>query len=308
MSGRTRLGRDRDGTGFVLLSVATVQPRFRALTVTCSLCLVALPHDAAAKARKPRRHEATPVGNVIPADPSPADSDRDGVLDATEVARGTDPLVHGIFPGSYPHIPEPMAFDLVRGLGATKGEFEGNVLIMSGLRRDVDWAPEIEWAFANRFALEFEIPMANTRVKALKMAVQGTMRESRKIFIHGWQTIGEYLIDDRMFEFTALYLAGVRIRKRPSLFLMVGPRSGFARSGLHAQLVVNPSLFIDVAETVTLGLENNVTLDGRQTSLRSLMQVHAQLNRHLRFQIGGGLEVASNQAIRPVIGVRWIIE
>jgi hypothetical protein len=45
------------------------------------------------------------------------------------------------------HIPEPMIFDLVRGLGARRGEFEVNVLTQVPLNdtrsRAVEWAPEI---------------------------------------------------------------------------------------------------------------------------------------------------------------------
>ena len=44
-------------------------------------------------------------------------------------------------------IPEPMVFDLVRGLGADKGELEVNVLgvfpLESSDPRETEWAPEI---------------------------------------------------------------------------------------------------------------------------------------------------------------------
>ena len=51
-----------------------------------------------------------------------------------------------------PIIPEPMVFDLVRPLGALKGELEGNTLVEIPLAQtdpsdpSVFWAPEVEAA------------------------------------------------------------------------------------------------------------------------------------------------------------------
>lgn len=49
--------------------------------------------------------------------------------------------------GDYPHIPEPMVFDMMRPLGARQGEREANVLASSPLSesdRKTEWAPEAE--------------------------------------------------------------------------------------------------------------------------------------------------------------------
>lgn len=247
--------------------------------------------------------------SLVPAEPLPQDTDRDGVTDRVELARGTDPTTHGIFPGAYPHIPEPMMFDLVRGLGAHKGEFEFNTLAWAQVHPfgGVNWAPEVEWAFADRFALEFELPMRNARVEALKLAVQGTMAEARPKFIHGWQLIGEYHIHERAFEATPLYLAGRRLGKRVSIFGMLGPRAHIGARGLHTALIANPSIFVDVHEVLTLGIENNGVVDGRRSRLRVLPQVHVQVNRHLRLQAGGGLEVTV-QGMAPLVSLRAVIE
>jgi hypothetical protein len=73
-------------------------------------------------------------------------------------------------------IPEPLMFDLVRGLGAKQGELEINTLaefpLNDAYNRGVEWAPEIEYALFNNFAIELEFPMNNLELEAYKMAVQ----------------------------------------------------------------------------------------------------------------------------------------
>jgi hypothetical protein len=62
-------------------------------------------------------------------------------------------------------IPEPLNFDLVRGLGARQGELEINSLadfpLNNTSNRGVEWAPEIEYALFNNFAIELEFPFKN---------------------------------------------------------------------------------------------------------------------------------------------------
>lgn len=250
-----------------------------------------------------------PSPTLVPAEPLPQDTDRDGVSDRVELARGTDPQTHGIFPGAYPHIPEPMMFDLVRGLGAKKGEFEFNTLVWAQFQPygGVAWAPEIEWAFADRYALEFELPMKDGHVEALKLAIQGTMAEARPQFIHGWQVIGEARLRDRAFEATALYLAGRRLGKRVSLFGMLGPQARARAEGVHVSLVANPSLFVDLHEILTIGVENNGVIDGVRSRVRVVPQLHVQVHRHVRLQLGGGVEV-SREGVAPIAALRAVIE
>ena len=55
------------------------------------------------------------------------------------------------------NIPEPLMFDLVRGLGAKQGELEINALadfpVNHISHREVEWAPEIEYALFDGFAV-----------------------------------------------------------------------------------------------------------------------------------------------------------
>ncbi|MBW2405598.1 MAG: hypothetical protein JRF42_17865 [Deltaproteobacteria bacterium] len=53
------------------------------------------------------------------------DTDGDGTDDETERRIGTDPTHNGLI-----DFPEPMVFDMVRGLGAEQGEVELNTLVL----------------------------------------------------------------------------------------------------------------------------------------------------------------------------------
>jgi len=93
-------------------------------------------------------------------------------------------------------IPEPLMFDLVRGLGADKGELEINSLADFPLNkvseRFIEWAPEIEYALFDGFAVEFEMPFENGDLEALKFAIQYTFGSSdNHRFIHGLQVISK---------------------------------------------------------------------------------------------------------------------
>ncbi len=71
---------------------------------------------------------------------------------------GPDPFtVEDLEARDGPRIPEPMVFDLVRGLGARRGELEFNVLNLVPFRRggpSYEWAPEVEYAVFDGFAVE----------------------------------------------------------------------------------------------------------------------------------------------------------
>ncbi len=91
-------------------------------------------------------------------------------------------------PNNTPRLPEPMVFDLVLPLGASKNEFEVNTLFQYDFANDsVELNPEFEYAYADGYGIELELPMKNTAIDAYKLALQGTFNflNNRK-FIHGW--------------------------------------------------------------------------------------------------------------------------
>lgn len=236
------------------------------------------------------------------------DQNRDGVVDAGE----SDPRKPGLFTGGYPHIPEPMVFDLVRGLGARKGEAEVNTLmVLSDPTRnpELGWAPEVEWAFADNYAFEVELPMVDRHLHALKAAFQATIPPYSDRFIQGFQLIGEYMLTEQDMETTLLYLAGLRLGKW-SMLSMLGARGVTPLTGAeHYQALFNPSLYYDMGEAVTLGLESNLSISVDGSTWESLLipQVHWQISRRTRLQMGGG--VAWNETTTvPVAASRVILE
>lgn len=254
-------------------------------------------------------------------DPFDRDSDRDGVADGVEDADQdgivgpdeSDPRRAGLFPGTTPHIPEPMVFDLVRGLGARRGELEVNTLglveIDRGSSRFV-WAPEVEWAFADDYAIELELPMVDRHVEAVKLALQGTLPWRTRRTIMGWQVFGEVGLDRGASDVVAVYLLGHRFDSVVSSLLMVGGRAELdPDEGLDGgAFIANGSLFFDVEEWLTTGLETNVTVVDRQRwSVALFPQTHWQLSRHLRVQFSGGAELTPD-GVMPVWGGRVILE
>lgn len=235
------------------------------------------------------------------------DANRDGVVDPGE----TDPRVPGLFPGTYPHIPEPMAFDLVRGLGANKGEVEVNNLAVFSLgrgRRGLAWAPEIEWAFAHGLAVELELPMHNRELEALKGALQATFPNHRAHLIHGVQIIGEYRLSERHAELTALYLMGGRANQW-SMLAMLGARAVTpmdARADYEA--LFNPSVYNDLTETLTVGVETNIALGAAGRFMLAIIpQVHWQISTRARVQVGGGARLDGGD-LQPLIATRLVLE
>lgn len=232
-----------------------------------------------------------------------------------------------------PRIPDPMVFDLVRPLGAKRGEAEFNTLGRIPLarkarqvddasdplglvrrsqdRRGVEWAPEIEYVVADGLAVEFELPMESVSVEAYKVAGQATFGTLwHHHFIHGAQVIAQYNIDPRFWTTAWLYLAGFRIDKTWSVFGMLGPRfeHGNSISGLHKELLSNVTLFADVTNRMVAGVETNLgQVLGGHTTLLVMPQVHYEVDLHWMIQGGIGVRI-TNDLTLPEIGFRLIRE
>jgi hypothetical protein len=230
-----------------------------------------------------------------------------------------------------PSIPEPLFFDLVRGLGAHRGEFEMNVLGMFPLNRTgpggpqdfdpfglfpgsqdeggVEWAPEIEYAVMDGLAFEFELPFEDGQLEAYKFASQytfGTAFENR--FIHGTQAIVEPDIHFDVWDVTLLYLAGIQFNRTWSALGMIGARPQIEESAgvTHTDGILNVSVFADVAEDLTLGLETNLTFGERErTTFLLLPQLDYELTDELQLQAGLGVGFSVN-GTQALLGVRAI--
>lgn len=210
-----------------------------------------------------------------------------------------------------PHVPEPMVFDLVRPLGAVRGEAEGNVLAQVPTGRGggaVLWAPEVEVALANGFAVELELPFQGGRLIEYKLGLQttiGTSDQGRSI--HGIQYLGIWDRKAERYENTILYLIGHRLNARWSMAAMAGVSelsfSGRPRPGV----VLNHAAFYEADARTVLGMELNArTGSGRR--LLIMPQVHRKLPAAFSLQAGFGASKAAAEAMRPQITLRLIKE
>jgi hypothetical protein len=205
------------------------------------------------------------------------------------------------------HIPEPMFFDLVRPLGALKGEWEANVLgavPLGGDHRGVlFWAPEVEGAVMDLLALEFELPFEGSELEAVKVAAQYTFPVGGPDnFLHGAQGILEYLRPTEQWEVTLLYLAGYRWNRVWSGLAMLGSRF---RTGLPVdldnagavgvagdggwELLFNVTPFADVGSFGSVGVEFNLATDfDGATDILFMPQMHYELGASWMIQGGIG--------------------
>lgn len=189
-----------------------------------------------------------------------------------------------------PSIPEPMIFDMIRPLGAVRGELEANVLAIKPTNGEpLTWAPEVEMAVADGLALELELPMTGTRVDSLKLGVQGTIGtgfDGR--FVHGVQYLGTV---DRAGRWgsSLLYLAGIRYDRHWSSMTMIGAKAPNSLQPGRAVLLANHSLFRDVGRATTAGVEVN-HLGGRQGNWVIVPQLHQRIGHRAVVQLGAGME------------------
>lgn len=226
-----------------------------------------------------------------------------------------------------------MVFDLVRPLGAKRGEAEANLLGLIPMRRKTrtvdatpdplglvrrspdtqgfEWAPEIEWVVTDGLAIELELPLENARLEAYKAAAQvtfGTAFGHR--VIHGGQAILQFDRDPKLWTTTWLYLAGFRLSETWSLFGMVGPRfeAGDATKGANAEVLGNLTLFADVTDRVVAGVETNYgqVVNG-QAAVLVIPQVHYEVSRYWMVQAGVGVRFTSGLTL-PEVGFRLIRE
>lgn len=211
-------------------------------------------------------------------------------------------------------IPEPLMFDLVRGLGANKGELEINALadfpINNISSREVEWAPEVEYALLDGFAVELELPFENFELEAIKLAVQWTIGQSKNNkYIHGIQVIGETMLNDKITEISFLYVPAFRFNDTWSTIGLFGVmlEVGSDAADKKETVLLNASLFADLNEHMVLGLElNNTdpTLQGRddnEISLLVLPQFHFEFTSGLAFQFGIGPRFEDSEVEASVV-------
>lgn len=258
--------------------------------------------------------DADPSTSTSPVD---ADTDGDGLHDGAEdtnrdgevSANETDPAVDDT--PAHPSLPEPLLFDLVRGLGAHRGELEANTLVTVG-HGPVHYAPEVEWVFANGHAVELELPMHGTTLDAVKVALQGTLhRRADGRFVHGWQIFSEVGMHARDRGGVATWIGSGTIGTRGSYVVMVGAGAEVRAQGpALGTVLVNASFFRALDTHTRVGVETVTRSDvigRRQLFALVLPQVHIDVTPHVRLQ--GGLGAAVDRDGLSVQGAsRFVVE
>jgi hypothetical protein len=208
-----------------------------------------------------------------------------------------------------PQIAEPMVFDLVRPLGARRGELEVNTLAqydLSGPDRVVEWAPEIEYAVADGFAVELELPFEGRKVTDYKLGLQGTFGLLNKgRGIHGVQYLGLWNRAHRRWENSLLYVLGNRFSDRASTLTMIGVGEVGAGGRETRALLVNHASFYDITEATVAGVEVNIRL-GRERSTLLMPQVQQAITDRLQLQAGMGAVRTEAAPWRPRAGLRLV--
>lgn len=210
-----------------------------------------------------------------------------------------------------PVIAEPMIFDLVRPLGAARGEWEVNTLVQSNLSgpdRLIDWAPEIEVTVADGFGIELELPLSGRNVTDYKLGLQGTLgvfNGGRSI--HGVQYLGLWNKELRRWESSLLYIIGNRFSDRLSTLSMIGIGDVSSAGPSERALLVNHTSFYDINDATVMGVEVNIRT-GQHRSTLIMPQVHRSLAQRLDLQAGIGAYRSRGEAWRPQIGLRLVRE
>ncbi|CAH1069043.1 hypothetical protein [Candidatus Nitrotoga sp. 1052] len=205
-------------------------------------------------------------------------------------------------------IPEPLLFDLVRPLGAKKGELEVNTLALKPLKGGpAEWAPEIEYAFADDYAIELELPFEHTNLTNYKFALQGTLSNPLIAgMIQGWQVIGEKNRGTGKYSADALYINGYRLSKAWSTLNMFGiRRTVFGGEGKTIALM-NNNLFYDYSQRLTYGIELNHEIDQEgQWGYSLTPQIHLDLSHHINLQTGLGFSrLNENRSAEKLFAMR----
>lgn len=207
-------------------------------------------------------------------------------------------------------IPEPLHFDLMRPLGAKRGEIEVNTLGLFAVDQKpaFEWAPEVEYVFKDGHALELELPFLNSSLTSLKLGYQLTLPQKKNAqFAHGIQSIARYNFDANSASNEVTYIYGRRINQRLSLMTLTGIRSTYSHRSLNIDGLINPTIFCHINKRLTLGIEKNLRIrDFRNYDFNILPQFFVEFGRYTSLQVGAGITRKTSGSIKPLLGMRLI--
>lgn len=189
--------------------------------------------------------------------------------------------------------PEPMVFDLVRGLDNKKGEFEANVLTFTDDGKHFNTSPEVEFSVMDGLAFELETPMLDNKIEALKFAAQYTFYDARPDLLSGVQLIYEKFLHETREDLTLVNVTDYSFNSRWSTVVIAGMRNAIINhKSHHGVVIMNISLFYQLNRSLFLGIENdkNFYFINKEAHISSIPQVSWKINPRLRLQTGVGVD------------------
>lgn len=199
--------------------------------------------------------------------------------------------------GTEAEIPEPLLFDLVRRVNSDKNELEINTIVIQHQHNEfgrVYIAPEIEYAFADGMAIEFELPVEEGKIKSYKSALQVHVPTIIGE-INGFQLIYEKANNSTVQKVTPLFLIGKHISGKWSTISMVGSQLVYGKkpaeekNDLLELPILNVNIFYDYADMVDIGCEMNLRgVEAGHRELIMMPQMHSLIGEDFKTQFGFG--------------------
>lgn len=233
---------------------------------------------------------------------------------------------------------EPLYIDLIRDLGARKGEKEINIGF--GINDEKQYLSytgfaEYEFAVANRLGLEIEIPfevnqhlngketasMPDNRIEGVKLATQYTFWVSEKYqtsmavgYIQEFEfsSFAEIGHEGALFEgtlYNPIFIAAKRWTPQIHTLLYAGPvvEQFFESNEWETSAQVNANLHYVFTSGNFVGLETNMEFSGEKPSFILRPQFKLQFSKKVSLGILAGLPVANHeQGISGMTRLIWV--
>lgn len=238
-------------------------------------------------------------------------------------------------PGKVLHA-EPLYIDLIRDLGARKGEKEWNIGL--GLTDKLNFDAyealiEYEWAPVDRLGLEVELPFTfysptggatvdavpSHRLNSLKLAAQWTflvhepaatsmaLGYINELVLSGFDETGAALVTGNVYN--PFLVAAKRWGNNFHTLVYTGPmlEQHFAPRAWHLSYDVNTSFHYMISGTRNfVGMELNKTFDGRDFDMTIRPQMRLGIAAHLMVGIVAGIPVSrENERLSSFVRLIW---
>lgn len=235
---------------------------------------------------------------------------------------------------------EPLYVDLMRDLGARKGEAEFNLGLGRSNYKNYNQFygfVEYEWAIANRLGMEVEVPFSfnnsnnksekatvipKNKIEGIKLATQYTflVNDKRKLsmavgYVHEFELNALKQLNSQNKFFTGMRMNPIGIAaknfKNWNTLLYTGPvlEYNFKQKKVEYGATINTSLLYVIPNTKNfIGVENNMDIDrnGLHDVIRP--QIKISIKHNLMVGLVGGIPLTKKDGLNGDIMTRIIWE